>query len=198
MNKPESKDRFYWTEGVSRGEVQRAMADRRPSPLRRQGPRRMLVLSAGLVITALALTVFIDSVKFRTYAEVILMVVGLCLFAFLRQAVRLVSEAPDELLDERQIALRDANYKSAYGHIVAATLAYGVLLALFTSRGWLHDPADDRFWMGIAWSYLLCASSLPAMVLAWTLPSEPQDERPDERPGASPRGEPHRLPNGPH
>ena len=73
-----------------------------------------------------------------------------------------------------------------------------MLLALFTPGGWLHDPAVDRFWMGIAWSYLLCASSLPAMVLAWTLPSEPQDEPPDEPPGASPHGEPHRLPNGPH
>ena len=170
------------------------LADRRPSPLRRQGPRRLLVASAALVMVALALTVFIDDTKIRTYSEVILMVLGLCLFAFLRQSVRLISDAPDELLDERQIALRDANYKSPYGYIVWATLAYGVLLALFTPGGWLHDPAVDRFWMGIAWSYLLCASSLPAMVLAWTLPSEP----PDEPPVASPHGEPHRLPNGPH
>lgn len=197
-NQEPKKRSFYWAEGVTRQEVEMSLADRRPSPLRRQGPRRLLVSSAALVMVALALTVFIGDTKIRTYSEVILMVLGLCLFAFLRQSVRLISDAPDELLDERQIALRDANYKSAYSHIVAATLAYGVLLALFTPGGWLHDPADDRFWMGIAWSYLLCASSLPAMVLAWTLPSEPQDERPDEPPGASPQVEPHRLPNGPH
>lgn len=182
MNKPEPQDRIYWQEGVTRSEVMRAMADRRPSPLRRQVPRRLLVLSAAVVMTALALTVFITQPKIRTYSEVILMVLGLCLFAFLRQAVRLVSDAPDELLDERQIALRDTNYKASYGCIVWVTFAYGALLALFTPGGWLHDPVGDRFWMGIAWSYILCASSLPAMVLAWNLPSEPEDECPSSGP----------------
>ena len=197
-NKEPKKRSFYWAEGVTRQEVEMSLADRRPSPLRRQGPRRLLVSSAALVMVALALTVFIGDTKIRTYSEVILMVLGLCLFAFLRQSVRLISDAPDELLDERQIALRDANFKSAYGYIVAATLAYGVLLYLFTSGIALNEPAGDRFWMGIAWSYLLCASSLPAMVLAWTMPSEPQDERLDETPLASPQGESHRPPNGPH
>ena len=170
------KKRFYWYEGVSRTEVQQALSDRRPSPLRRQRPRRLLASSAALVMTALALTVFIDDLKLRTYSEVILMVLGLVLFAFLRQSVRLISEAPNDLLDERQIALRDANYKVAYGGIVTLTLVYGVLLYLFTGDGSLSVQTGDRFWTGIAWSYLLCASSLPAMVLAWNMPSEPQDE----------------------
>ena len=104
------------------------------------------------------------------------MVVGLCLFAFLRQSVRLISDAPNELLDERQIALRDANYKAAYGSIVPVTLVYGVLLAIFTSGGWLHDRTWNHFWTGIAWSYLLCASSLPAMLMAWSMPSELPDD----------------------
>jgi len=60
------KDRFYWQEGVTRGEVARALSDRRSSPLRRQGPRRLLALSAALVMTALALTVLINDTKFRT------------------------------------------------------------------------------------------------------------------------------------
>lgn len=174
--KQNPKDRFYWVEGVSRGEVVRALSDHRPSPLRRQGPRRLLVSGAALVMTALALTVFIDQTKLRTYSEVILMVLGLCLFAFLRQSVRLISEAPNELLDERQIALRDANYKVAYGGICTLTLVYGALLSLVTGGGWLEEQLGDRFWAGIACSYLLCASSLPAMVLAWNMPSEPQDD----------------------
>jgi hypothetical protein len=189
MDKTEPRDRIYWQEGVTRSEVMRAMADRRPSPLRRQGPRRLLVLSAAVVMVSLALTVFIGDTKIRTYSEVILMVLGLCLFAFLRQAVRLVSDAPDELLDERQIALRDANYKASYGRIIWLTFAYGALLALFTPGGWLHDPMGDRFWTGIAWSYILCASSLPAMVLAWNLPSEPEEEAtgdPADRPSSGP------------
>lgn len=170
------KDRFYWQEGVTRGEVARALSDRRSSPLRRQGPRRLLVLSAALVMTALALTVLINDTKFRTYSEVILMVLGLILYAFLRQSVRLISEAPDELLDERQIALRDANYSLAYRSLVPLIYAYGALLALVTAGGWLHDYINGRFWMGIALSYILCGPSLPAMLLAWNMPSEPEDE----------------------
>ena len=189
-NQEPKKRSFYWAEGVTRQEVEMSLADRRPSPLRRQGPRRVLVLSAALVMVSLALTVFIGDTKIRTYAEVILMVLGLCLFAFLRQAVRLVSDAPDELLDERQIAVRDADYRASYGCIVWVTFAYGALLALFTPGGWLHDPVGDRFWMGIAWSYILCASSLPAMVLAWNLPSEPEDEAPGDPAGRSSIGPP--------
>lgn len=186
MKKIEPKDRIYWNEGVTRGEVVRAMTDRRPSPLYRQGPRRLLVLSAALVMTALALTVFITHIHFRIYAEVILTVLGLCLFAFLRQAVRLVSEAPDELLDERQIALRNANYTAAYRNVIQLTVVYGVLLALITPGGWLHALAGDRFWTGIALSYLLCSASLPSMILAWNMPSEVQDEPSDESPAGTP------------
>lgn len=42
--------------------------------------------------------------------------------------------------------------------------------------GWLHDYINGRFWMGIALSYILCGASLPAMLLAWNMPSEPEDE----------------------
>jgi hypothetical protein len=169
------KERFYWYEGVTRGEIVRALSDRRPSPLRRQGPRRLLVLSAALVMTALAFTVLINDTKFRTYSEVILMVLGLILYAFLRQSVRLISEAPNELLDERQIALRDANYNLAYRTLVLLIYVYGALLYLIAG-GWLHDYVGGYFWTGIAWSYILCGASLPAMLLAWNMPSEPEDE----------------------
>ena len=40
-NKP--KNRFYWVEGVTRSEVEKSLADRQPSRLRQQGPRRALV-----------------------------------------------------------------------------------------------------------------------------------------------------------
>lgn len=170
------KDRFYWLEGVSRGEVVRALSDHRPSPLRRQAPRRLLVLSAALVMTALALTVFINETKFRTYSEVILMVLGLVLFAFLRQAVRLISEAPNELLDERQIALRNAAHTMAYRILGVLIVAYGCIVYAVTPGGLLHAQVGDRFWTGVAWSYLLCSASLPAMVLAWHMPSELRDD----------------------
>lgn len=132
------------------------------------------------VMAALVLTVFITQTKFRTYSEAVLLVLGLVLYFQLRKAVRLVSEAPDELLDERQIALRNAAHTVAYRTLVTLSVAYGVMVFLITPHGVFHPHVGDAFWTGLAWSYLLLASSLPAMVLAWQLPSEPPDEPRDE------------------
>lgn len=174
------RNRFYWLGGVSRSEVENSLADRRPSRLRDQGPRRLLVLVAVAVMAALVLTVFITQTKFRTYSEAVLLVLGLVLYFQLRKAVRMVSEAPDELLDERQIALRNAAHTVAYRTLVTLSVAYGVMVFVITPHGVFHPHVGDVFWTGLAWSYLLLASSLPAMVLAWQLPSEPPDEPRDE------------------
>lgn len=170
------KDRFYWLEGVSRSEVEKSLADQRPSRLRDQGPRRVLVLTSALVDAALVFTVFITQTKFRTYSEAVLLVLGLVLYLQLRKAVRLVSDAPDELLDERQIALRDAAHTVAYRTLVTLSIAYGLIVYAVMPHGILHPHVADGLWSGLAWSYLLFASSLPTMVLAWQLPSEPRDD----------------------
>ena len=171
-----AKNRFYWHEGVSRSEVERSLSDQRPSRLRQQGPRRLLVVGTALVIATLALTIFITQTKFRSYSEIGLMVLGLMLYFQLRKAVRLISDAPNELLDERQIAVRDAAYTVAYRTLITLSVGYGALLYAVTPGGVLHGLVPEGFWTGIAWSYLLCGSSLPTMVLAWRLPSEPEDE----------------------
>lgn len=170
------KNRFYWLEGVSRSEVEKSLADRRPSRLREQRPRRMLVGAVALVIVALVLTLFITQDKVRSYLEVLLALAGVVLYLQLRKAVRLVSDAPNELLDERQIALRDAAHTVAYRTLVTLSIAYGLMVYAVTPHGILHPHVGDVFWTGLAWSYLLFASSLPTMVLAWQLPSEPRDE----------------------
>ncbi len=135
---------------------------------------------AVAVMAALVLTVFITQTKFRTYSEAVLLVLGLVLYFQLRKAVRLVSEAPDELLDERQIALRNAAHTVAYRTLVTLSVAYGAMVFVITPHAVFHPHVGDVFWTGLAWSYLLLASSLPAMVLAWQLPSEPPDEPRDE------------------
>jgi hypothetical protein len=174
------KNRFYWLEGVSRSEVEKSLTDRRPSRLREQGPRRLLVLTSALVMVALVFTIFITQNKLRTYSEAVLMVLGVVLYFQLRKAVRLVSEAPDELLDERQIALRNAAHTVAYRTLLTLSVVYAVIVVAVTPGGVLHAQVVGGFWTGLAWSYLLCGASLPAMVLAWQLPSEPPDEPRDE------------------
>jgi hypothetical protein len=174
------RNRFYWMEGVSRREVEQSLSDRRPSRLRDQGPRRVLVLAQALVMAALVITVFITQDKVRTYSESLLLILGLVLYFRLRKAVRLVSDAPDELLDERQVALRNAAYTVAYRALSTLIIVYGLILSVVTPGGLLHVQVADGFWKGIAWSCLLCLMSLPAMVLAWQLPNEPGDELDNE------------------
>ncbi len=86
-------------------------------------------------------------------------------FSLLRISVRGIAEAPNELLDERQIKVRDDSFRYAYylmGYIVLLlmlTLFLGPDLHLFQGQG------NDGSYLLIA--ALFTYSSLPSMVLAW-------------------------------
>ena len=201
MTNQKPKNRFYWVEGVTRNEVEKSLADRQPSRLRQQGPRRTLVLAYTAVLVGLAASGLMPGAKLSSYLTFVLLALAVYGYLQLRKAVRHVSDAPDELIDERQIAVRNAAYLGAYRWL--ALICCLVVLGLFTTSGGgalqgVLDAAQLERWMsGLGIALLMTVCSLPAMVLGWQLPSELQDERPDE-PGASPHAEPHRLPNGPH
>mgnify|MGYP000002555747 CR=1 FL=1 len=97
---------------------------------------------------------------------------GLKVSHSLRKAVRHISDAPNELLDERQIATRDAAY----------TVAYRVLAFVGVAAFFLHillpfeSDTDDLFAGrgSLILAFAMAAAALPAMVLAWNLPSEPE------------------------
>lgn len=179
-NNPDSKDRFYWAEGVSRSEVRRHLDDRRPTRLRRQGPRRALVGLCAVVIVAMLSSVFVPQPKLASYLEVSLLVAGIVVWLQLRRSVRVVSEAPDELLDERQIAARNAAYVVAYRWMANLAVLFMILIMALADGGVVPDAIRElvrqRTWSGLHMSFLMMLVCLPAMVLAWQLPSEPQDE----------------------
>jgi hypothetical protein len=83
----------------------------------------------------------------------------------LRIAVRSIADAPDELLDERQIAVRNTSFRYAYfvfGYIVLGLLVltiFGPELQMFQSEG------NDGSFVVIA--ALFACASLPSMVMAW-------------------------------
>ena len=169
------RSKFFWFEGVTEAEVVRSLSDTRPTRLRQQGPRRTLVIAMAVVLAAMALIGFVTESKLTSYLEFGLIAVAVVLYTLLRKAVRLISDAPDELLDERQIAVRDAAHTVAY-RVLA--LVGSVVLVLHLVLRHPHDtPAAvasaDGTMLLIA--FVMSAAFLPAMVLAWNLPSEQAD-----------------------
>jgi hypothetical protein len=98
-----------------------------------------------------------------TVIFVILAVVGG--YSFLRIAVRSIADAPDELLDERQIAVRNTSFRYAYfifGYVILALMLmmmFGPELQMFQPEG------NDGSYVVIA--TLFACAALPSMVMAW-------------------------------
>ena len=169
------KRRFFWLEGVTRDEVEKSLRDTRPSRFRQQGARRVLVFVMGIALGVLATSILIPDRKVATYVEGALFVFTIILYFKLRTAVRHVSDAPNELLDERQIRVRDACYTVAYRLLAALSIPYLVMLVATSGDGVLAYLTSSKS-SGLLYSYIMFAASLPAMVLAWTMPSELSDE----------------------
>ena len=173
------KNKFYWFEGVTKNGVEALLNDDNAKFrwLRPQRNRRVLViiLVIGLILTSMGsywptlktnlnLSADVGIILYTVTAIfVILALIGG--YTFLRLAVRSIADAPDELLDERQIALRNTSFRYAYfilGYIVLSLLVlilFGPELQLFQPEG------NDGSYMFIA--FLFACSSLPSMVMAW-------------------------------
>ncbi|MFN5700431.1 MAG: hypothetical protein ACK47V_07355, partial [Betaproteobacteria bacterium] len=99
----------------------------------------------------------------------------------LRKAVRHVSDAPDELIDERQIAVRNAAYVGAYRWLGLVCFLVAVAQISTSSGGVLEEALDtvqrEKFLNGLYMALMITICSLPALVLGWQLPSELQDEQ---------------------
>ena len=173
------KNKFYWFEGVTKRGVEALLNDENSkfAWLRPQRNRRALVLlmAFGLVLVSLGsywptlktdlnlsdgTSVVVYSV---TAMFVILAVLGG--YSLLRISVRSIADAPDELLDERQIQVRNTSIRYAYyamGYVVLALLSltfFGPELKLFQAEG------NDGSYLMIA--TLFAYASMPSMVMAW-------------------------------
>ena len=86
-------------------------------------------------------------------------------YSLLRIAARGIADAPNELLDERQIQIRDSSYRLAYlgmGYLILGLflmMFYGPDLQLFQPEG------NDGSFLLIA--ALFAFASLPSMFIAW-------------------------------
>jgi hypothetical protein len=173
------KNKIYWFEGVTEKGVKSLLTDENSKFrwLRPRRNRRVLVtlMVVGLISVAMGSywPILKTNVNLSSGAEIIVYSVTaifvifavLVGYLFLRISVRGIGDAPDELLDERQIKVRDTSFRYAYyamGYLIAGLLILmlsGPELKLFEPEG------NDGSYVIIA--VLFAFASMPSMVLAW-------------------------------
>jgi amino acid transporter len=173
------KNKIYWFEGVTEKGVKSLLTDENSKYrwLRSQRNRRILVVLMALGTALVAAGSYWPTLKTNLNlsdgTEVVIYSVTaiFAIFAvlmgylFLRISVRGIADAPDELLDERQIKIRDTSFRYAYygfGYIVLVLLLLmniGPEVKLFQPEG------NDGSYLMISMIFL-CAA-LPSMILAW-------------------------------
>jgi len=173
------KNKIYWIEGVTEKGVKDLLNNENSKFrwLRPQKNRRILVVLMALGTALVAAGSYWPTLKtnldLSDGTEVVIYSVTaiFAIFAvllgylFLRISVRGIADAPDELLDERQIKIRDTSFRYAYyglGYIVVALLLLmnvGPEMQLFQPEG------NDGSYLMISMVFL-CAA-LPSMILAW-------------------------------
>jgi hypothetical protein len=173
------KNKFYWFEGVTEKGVKSLLNDQNSKYrwLRTQRNRRVLVLlmAFGLVLVSLGsywptLKTNLNlsdgtSVVVYSVTAIFVILVVLVGYSLLRISVRSIADAPDELLDERQIQVRNTSIRYAYyamGYVVLALLLltfFGPELKMFQAEG------NDGSYLMIA--TLFAYASMPSMVMAW-------------------------------
>jgi len=173
------KNKIYWFEGVTEKGVKSLLTDENSNYrwLRSQRNRRILVVLMALGTALVAAGSYWPTLKTNLnlsdgtqvviYSVTAIFVIFAVLmgYLFLRISVRGIADAPDELLDERQIKVRDTSFRYAYyamGYLIAGLLILvlsGPELKLFEPEG------NDGSFLII--SMLFLSSSLPSMILAW-------------------------------
>ena len=172
-------NKIYWFEGVTEKGTKALLNDENPkfNWLRLQRNRRILVVVVWIGIVLVAMGSYWPTLKTNlslpSGAEVIIYSVTVIFvilalvggYSLLRVSVRSIADAPDELLDERQIQVRDTSFRYAYylmGYLVLALM----LLVLFGPEVQMFQPeGNDGSYLVIATLFAL--SSMPSMVLAW-------------------------------
>ncbi len=173
------KNKIYWFEGVTEKGVKALLSDENSKYkwLRSQRNRRVLVLLMvlGLLLTSMGSywptlktnLNLSDGASVTVYSITTIFIIFVVLggYSLLRISVRSIADAPDELLDERQIKVRNTSFRYAYyamGYVVLGLLSlmfFGPQLQMFQPEG------NDGSYLMIA--TLFTFASMPSMVMAW-------------------------------
>ena len=173
------KNKFYWFEGVTEKGVKSLLNEENSKYrwLRPQRNRRILVVLMAVGLFSVAMGSYWPTLKTNlnlsdgtsvvVYSVTAIFVIFAVLggYSLLRINVRSIADAPDELLDERQIKVRNTSIRYAYyamGYVVLGLL----LMMLFGPELKMFQPeGNDGSYLVIA--TLFAFASMPSIVLAW-------------------------------
>ena len=173
------KNKIYWFEGVTEKGVQSLLHNENSKFrfLRAQRNRRLLVLfmAMGLILTALS-SFYIGvkgelgfdesaDIAWLTVAVLFILFAMLIGYSLVRIAVRGIADAPTELLDERQVRIRDSAYRDSYLISGFLVLALMMVYLLGPEMSLSFNTAPDGSFLLIATMFTY--ASLPSMVIAW-------------------------------
>ena len=173
------KNKIYWFEGVTEKSVKDLLNNDNSKFrwLRPQRNRRILVLlmALGMVLTSMGsywptlktnlnLSPGVGIVVYSVTAIFVIFAVVVC-YSFLRIAVRSIADAPDELLDERQIAVRNTSFRYAYFILGYVLMGLMVLMFFGPELQMFQPEGNDGSYLVIA--ALFATAALPSMVMAW-------------------------------
>jgi len=173
------KNKIYWFEGVTEKGVKALLNDENSKFrwLRPQRNRRVLVLlmALGLALTSMGsywptlkanlnLSSEVGIIVYYVTAIFVIFATLGC-YSFLRIAVRSIADAPDELLDERQIAIRNTSFR--YSYFILSYILMGLMvMMLFGPELQMFQPeGNDGSYIFVA--TLFACAALPSMVMAW-------------------------------
>jgi hypothetical protein len=173
------KNKIYWSLGVTEKGTRALLTDENSKFkwLRSQRNRRVLVVLNMLGIVLVSLGSYYpvlktnlnlnDETDLVIFSVSALFVIFLTLgaYSFLRIAVRGIADAPDELLDERQVQIRNTSYRYAY--LAMGYLVLGLLLLMFfgPELQMFQPEGNDGSYLAIATMFAFAAA--PSMILAW-------------------------------
>lgn len=161
------KEKKFWPiEGVTRNEVLKSQSDTRFNFLRTRQSRRWMIGALTVLTVLVALSSALPA-KASSYVGTLgglLLLIG---YLLIRTSVRHIADSPDELLDERQIALRDRSYLHSY-RIISSVFALA-LVALFIRIDLSETAFEISDWWGTGtwFSLIMLMAGLPSMVVAW-------------------------------
>jgi Na+/H+ antiporter NhaD/arsenite permease-like protein len=128
----------------------------------------MVLISMGsywpTLKTNLNLSPEVSVIVYSVTAIFVIFAVVVC-YSFLRIAVRSIADAPDELLDERQITVRNTSFRYAYFILSYILMGLMVLMFFGPELQMFQPEGNDGSYLVIA--ALFAAAALPSMVMAW-------------------------------